>query len=74
MDGGPSIQHRGCRFVPEKPFRKQSATDFGTKKDLNMGVSPRFFLRLDETDQIYKPEHHRWFSCGVLVPLPFVGS
>ena len=32
---------QGCRFVPEKYFRKLSPTD-GTKLDLNIGVSPGF--------------------------------
>ena len=36
-----SIPFQGCRLVPEKHVRKQSATD-GTLRDLNIGVSPGF--------------------------------
>ena len=44
---------QGCRFVPEKHVRKQSATD-GTKLDLDIGEITRVW-RLDETGQIYNP-------------------
>ncbi len=42
---------RGCRFVPEIQFRKQSATD-GVSRDLDIGETTRVW-RLDETGQIY---------------------
>ena len=33
---------QGCRFVPEKRFRKQSATDGTVCRDLNIGEFPGF--------------------------------
>ena len=51
-----NIEPQGCRKLSPIHFRKQSATD-GTKKNLNIGVSPGFGGLIQ--GQIYnpKPEH-----------------